>query len=131
MKNLVKTFAIAFLLGVSFISNATGEINPSAMKSKTFEVGVYQSINTLTMNVMIEKLGDNDLVVILRDEKGAVLIKRVMRKSNKSYHGKYDMTDLADGKYTFEFIKGDEKITKEVNLQTNQPKEVSREISLD
>ena len=131
MKNLVKTFAIAVLLGLAFISNATGEINPSAMKSKTFEVGIYQSINTLSMNVMIEKSGDNDLVVILRDERGTAISKNVVGKNKKVYHGKYDMSDLQDGKYTFEFIKGNEKITKEVNLQTNPPKEVSREISMD
>ena len=131
MKNLVKTFAIAVLSGLAFISNATGEINPSAMKSKTFEVGIYQSINTLSMNVMIEKSGNNDLVIVLRNEQGTALCKNVVKKNTKSYHGKYDMTDLQDGKYTFEFIKGDEKITKEVNLQTNPPKEVSREILMD
>ena len=131
MKNLVTTFAIAVLSGLAFISNATGEINPSAMKSKTFEVGIYQSINTLSMNVMIEKSGNNDLVIVLKNEQGTELFKSVVRKNAKLYHGRYDMTNLQDGKYTFEFIKGDEKITKEINLQTNPPKEVSREISMD
>ena len=130
MKNLVKTFVIAALSAVSLISNATdGSVAPT--KSKTFEVGMYQSVNTLKMNVMIEKSTDKNLSVILKDDKGNVLYTERMMKSVKNYHGKYDLSELADGKYTFEFTKGNEKVIKEVNLSSVESIESTRLIVVE
>lgn len=130
MKNLVKTFAIAALAAITFSSNAGNE-NVTPSKSKTFEVGMYQSINTLQMNVMIEKTTDKNITVVLKNQNGKVLYKGNVDKNSAVYHGKYDMTGLADGTYTFEFTKGDEKIVKEINLTTDQPTDESRIINLN
>ena len=130
MKNLVKTFVIAALSAVSLISNGADK-NTAPTKSKTFEVGMYQSVNTLKMNVMIEKSTDKNLSVILKDEKGNVLYTERMMKGAKNYHGKYDLSNLADGKYTFEFTKGDEKVIKEVNLSSEAPTESNRQIVVE
>ncbi|MEY4538482.1 MAG: hypothetical protein RLZZ306_239 [Bacteroidota bacterium] len=130
MKNLVKTFAIAALSAVSLISNGADN-NTAPTKSKTFEVGMYQSVNTLKMNVMIEKSTDKNLSVVLKDEKGNVLYNERIAKNSKTYHGKYDLSDLADGKYTFEFTKGDEKVVKEVNLSSDVPTESNRQIVVE
>jgi hypothetical protein len=130
MKNLVKTFVIAALSTVSLISNGADN-NSTPTKSKTFEVGMYQSVNTLKMNVMIEKSTDKNLSVALKDEKGNVLYNERVTKGTKSYHGKYDLSELADGKYTFEFTKGDEKVIKEVNLSSEAPTESNRQIVVE
>ncbi len=130
MKNLVKTFAIAALSVVSLISNGADN-NTAPTKSKTFEVGMYQSVNTLKMNVMIEKSTDKNLLVILKDEKGNVLYNERVTKATKSYHAKYDLSNLEDGKYTFEFTKGDEKVVKEVNLSSEAPTQSSRQIVVE
>ena len=130
MKNLVKTFAIAILSAVSLISNGADN-NTAPIKSKTFEVGMYQSVNTLKMNIMIDKSADKNLSVVLKDDKGNVICNERVTKATKAYHGKYDLSGLADGKYTFEFTKGDEKIVKEVNLSSEAPTESSRQIVVD
>lgn len=130
MKNLVKTFVIAALSAVSLISNGADK-STAPTKSKTFEVGMYQSVNTLKMNVMIEKSTDKNLSVILKDDKGNVLYTERMMKGAKNYHGKYDLSNLADGKYTFEFTKGDEKVIKEVNLSSEAPTESNRQIVVE
>jgi hypothetical protein len=129
MKILVKTFAIAALSAMTFISNAT-DTNVAPMKAKTFEVGMFQSINSLKMNVMIEKTTDKDLIVVLKDSKGDILVRERVAKNDKSYHAKYDLSQLEDGKYTFEFTKGDEKIVKEVNLVTTKPTAINRQIAV-
>jgi hypothetical protein len=128
MKNLVKTFAIAALSAMSFISNATEKNAPT--KATTFEVGMYQSTNSMKMNVLIEKSTDSDLVVVLKDSNGDILIRERVGKKDKSYHAKYDLSELEDGKYTFEFTKGDEKIVKEVNLVTTKPTTINRQIAV-
>ena len=130
MKNLVKTFAIAALSAVSLISNGAVS-NTAPTKSKTFEVGMYQSVNTMKMNVMIKKSADKNLSVILKDEKGNVLYSERVTKGTECYHGKYDLSELADGKYIFEFIKGDEKVIREVNLSSEAPTERSRLIAMN
>jgi glucose uptake protein GlcU len=130
MKNLLKTLAIALFLGITFTSNAE-EKNSTPMKSKTFEVGMYQSINTLTMVVNIEKTRDDALSIVLKDESGNVISKSLATKKSQTYRGKFDMSELKDGKYSFEFTKGNEKIVKDVELQSNTPKEIIRQISLD
>jgi hypothetical protein len=130
MKNLVKTFAIAALSAMSFVSNATDNGN-APTKSKTFEVGMYQSVNTMKMNVLIEKSTDKNLTVTLKDEKGNVLCNDQLGKKSAKYHGKYDMSDLKDGKYTFEFTKGDEKVVKEVNISSEKTVEANRQIVLE
>ena len=135
MKTLVKTFAIAALSAMTFFSNATDNstapVGAASTKAKTFEVGMFQSINSMKMNVLIEKSTDKDLTVVLKDSKGEILITERVDKKDKSYHGKYDLSELEDGKYTFEFTKGDEKIVKEVNLVTTKPTVINRQIALN
>ncbi len=135
MKTLAKTFAIAALTAMTFISNAadnnaTAPTGAAPTKATTFEVGMYQSINSMKMNVMIEKSTDTDLIVVLKDSKGEILVTERVSKKDKSYHAKYDLSGLEDGKYTFEFTKGDEKIVKEVNLVTTKPTTISRQIAV-
>ncbi len=124
MKTLVKTFAIAALSAITFISNATDR-NAAPTSPKTFEVGIYQSINTLKMNVMIEKSTDKDLTVVLKDKNGEILASERVNKNEKTYHAKFDMSGLEDGTYTFEFTKGNEKVVKEVNLSTKTDRQIA------
>lgn len=130
MKILVKTFAIAALSFMTFIAKATDK-NVDPTKAKTFEVGMFQSVNSMKMNVMIQKTTDKDLTIVLKDNKGEILISEHVRKNDSNYHGKYDLSELEDGKYTFEFTKGDEKLVKEVNLVTNKPTKIYRQIALN
>ena len=62
---------------------------------------MFQSVNTLKMNVMIKKSTDKNLWVVLKNDKGEILYNERVMKSTTSYHGKYDLSELADGKYTF------------------------------
>lgn len=130
MKNLLTaTVTVLMAIASTFFARANDDnVNPN--KSKTFEVGMYQGINSLVINVMIEKTEDQQLSVILKDDKGEILVAGKIAKYKKDYHGKYDMTGLEDGKYTFEFIKGDEKIVKEIELKSTEPQEFVRQITL-
>jgi hypothetical protein len=123
MKTLAKTFAIAALSAITFISNAT-DANTAPTKAKTFEVGIYQSVNTMKMNVMIEKSTDKDLIVELKDKNGETLASERIGKKDKVYHAKFDMSNLEDGKYKFVFTKGDEKITREIELSTKTDRQI-------
>jgi hypothetical protein len=130
MKNLlIAATTVLMAIISSFFANASvSNTNPN--KSRTFEIGMYQGINSLIINVMIEKVEDQQLFVILKDEKGKVLATEKIAKYKSNYHGRFDMTNLEDGKYTFEFTKGDEKIIKEIEVKSTKPEEFIRKITL-
>ena len=99
MKNLVKTIAIAVLTAMTFISNAT-DTNAAPTKATTFAVGIYQSVNTLKVNVMIEKEEGKVLLVELKDKNGEILASERVGKNDRVYHAKFDMSELEDRKST-------------------------------
>ena len=85
----------------------------------------------MKMSVLIHKKIDKDLTVILKDNKGEILINEHVRRKVSKYHAKYDLSELEDGKYTIEFTKGNEKLVKEINLVTTKPKIANRQIALN
>ncbi len=130
MKTLVKTIAIALFSVVSVATFANNEAN-NPTKTQNFKVGMYQTINTLRMNVLVEKVVGKKLTVTLKDAQGKVLSQEIIAKGSDSYFGKFDMSNLSDGKYTFEITDGTEKIVKQVNLETTTPAESTRTIELN
>lgn len=124
------TLAIASLSAMTFITNASNK-NVDLIKANTFKVGMFQSVNSIKMNVSIQKTTDKDLTVILKDTKDEILISEHVRKNGSSYHSKYDLNELEDGKYTFEFKNGDEKLIEEINLVTTKPTKIYRQIALN
>jgi hypothetical protein len=129
MKTIVKTFAIAALSALSLVATAK-TIGPT--KTKTFEVGMFQSTNTMKMNVLIEKTEGQKMTILLKNEGGEIIHREVVEKNAANYAGKFDLSQLADGKYTFEFSSGKETVTKVVNLSTNtKPVELNRNIALN
>ncbi len=129
MKTIVKTFAIAALSALSLVATAK---TTGPTKTKTFEVGMFQSTNTMKMNVLIEKTEGQKMTILLKNEGGEIIHREVVEKSSANYAGKFDLSQLADGKYFFEFSSGNETVTKEVNLSTNKkPVELNRSIALN
>ncbi|MDR6564483.1 MULTISPECIES: hypothetical protein [unclassified Arcicella] len=126
MKTFVKSFAIAVLSVMSFVASATNTNEPANTK-KSFAVGMYQTINTMKMNVLIEKSTNKNLYISLKNEKGDVLHKEKVGKANEKYHGKFDLSELQDGKYSFEITDGESKIVKTVNIGTKTPEPTSQD----
>ncbi|WP_044172392.1 hypothetical protein [Flectobacillus major] len=130
MKTFAKTFAIAFLSVVSFVTFANNDTN-APNKTKTFEIGMFQSKNSLKMNLMLEKVTDKRISIVLKDEDGRVLHQETVAKKVPSYCGKFDMSELQDGVYTFEITDGTEKIIKKVNLHSPANTDVTRKITVN
>jgi hypothetical protein len=129
MKTIIKTLFVAVALVATSFANVKAN-NPS--KTKSFEVGIYQSVNTLKLNLMVEKQVGNKLNVVIKNDKGEVLYTETIAKNDAKYHGKYDFSQLGDGHYSVEISTGNEKIVKNINLSTNTPEpETNRSISMN
>lgn len=116
MKTLVKTFAIALFTTVSFFATAKTDANDATNTQTTFKVGVYQTLNTMKVNVMIEKLSGKNLTVFIKNADGEVLHTERIGKKQVTYHGKFNLEDLENGKYSFEICDGKNKIVKNVEV---------------
>lgn len=123
MKNLTKNFAIALVAGIFTFSSvlATEPIATKLDANKSFDVGMYRIVNSMKVNVMIEKLKGNVVKISLKNDKNEVIYTEIVGKKAIKFAKKFDLTGLADGKYRFDISSGKETITKEINLETHQP----------
>ncbi|MDZ7935359.1 MAG: hypothetical protein U5M51_10440 [Emticicia sp.] len=127
MKTQIKNFAIALVAGVFTFSTVLasepiGKKDENKIASKrTFEVGMYRIINSMKVNIMIEKQEGKSLDITLRNDRNEVIYSEVIGKKTSKFSKKFDLVGLADGKYRFEISNGKEVITKEVNLETHAP----------
>lgn len=119
----MKNFAMALVAGVFTFSTvlATEPVATKLETNKTFDVGMYRITNSMKVNVAVEKLKGNTVEITLKNEKNETIYTEFIGKKLVKFSKKFDLTDLADGKYRFEISNGNEKITKEVNLETHQP----------
>lgn len=129
MKTIIKTLFVAVTLVATSFANINAN-NPS--KTSSFEVGIYQTVNTLKLNLMIEKQVGNRLEITIKNDKGEILYTETIAKNDAKYHGKFDFSQLGDGQYSVEIANGKDKIIKNINLSTNTPEpETNRFISMN
>lgn len=123
----LKNFAIALVAGVFTFSTVVasepiGKKDESKTASKrTFDVGMYRVINSMKVNVLIEKQQGKALDITLKNDRNEVIYSEVVAKNTGKFSKKFDLTGLSDGKYRFEISNGKEVISKEVNLETHAP----------
>lgn len=89
-----------------------------AAKRAPFQVGMYRVINTLKMNVLIEKKLGERVVVKLLDQKGVVLFEDVLSRRQQKYGRKLDFAEVKDGNYTVVVTNGTEEVVKDIRLST-------------
>ncbi|GAB3174338.1 hypothetical protein [Telluribacter humicola] len=89
-----------------------------AAKKASFQVGMYRVINSLKMNVMVEKKLGERVIVRLLDQKGKVLFEDVLSKRQQKYGRKLDFSEIKDGNYTVVVTNGTNEIVKDIRLAT-------------
>jgi hypothetical protein len=133
MKTLFKPVVLILMALTSFVSLADNNDNNSnyTAKAKTFRIGMYQTKGAAKMNIMLEKIIGKSVTITLKNEDGEILNTSTVRKNTESYHGKFDMSELGDGKYTFEISDGHETIRKTVVLDTSKPTTLTRTMDVN
>ena len=63
-----------------FVTNPLPK-NAEPTKAKTFEVGMFQRVKSMKMNVMIQETIDKYLTITLKNNKGETLISEHVRKT--------------------------------------------------
>ena len=121
MKKQLKNFAMALVAGMITLTTAMAADPIETSAVSPFEVGMYRVVNSMKINLMIEKTEGVWVEIRLKNEKNEVIYTEVVNKRSKNFAKKFDLAGLEDGKYRFEITNGKETIVKEVNLGTRQP----------
>jgi hypothetical protein len=123
MKKQIGNFAVALVAGIFTFSTvlASEPITTKLDANKSFDVGMYRIVNSMKVNVAIEKLKGNIVELYLKNDKNEVIYTEIVGKKSVKFSKKFDLTGLADGKYRFDISSGKQTITKEIKLETHQP----------
>ena len=120
MKKLFKTLAVVLLASATTFASVTEE-KKVTKETKTFAIGMYQMKNTSKVRLMLDKHTDNVISVKLTDELGSILHRDFINKKQTNYGKSFDLSRLNDGTYTFVIESKNEKTTREVVIETNEP----------
>jgi len=133
MKTLVSSFLIALFATVSTVSFARiDDRAPRESKAAAaFKVGVYPSVESTKLNVLIAKEKGADISVQLRNEQGYILATQWVSRKETNCRLRFDLSELEDGKYQVVVSDGATKTVKEMNLATKTPVQIDRLISLN
>lgn len=128
MKKLTATLLVT-LLSVSFLligvkggamHQAQADSTETTPQGAGLQVGMYRSIHSLTMNVIVEKaLGERASITLLT-QKGKVLYREVLSPRQKKRWLKLNFEEIQDGNFSVIVTKGTEQITKSIHLSTQR-----------
>jgi hypothetical protein len=90
-----------------------------AAKRAGFGASIFQRNKTLKVQLAVDKKEDAPLRIILKDQMGHTHYNELYGKKENQYRRAFDFSAMADGTYYFELIYKDHKLTKEVQLETN------------
>jgi len=115
MKNSIKTIVCAFALVTSFAFSAFAE-DKETKKSTGFGTGIYTS-KAGKINVMVDKVNaDANTTLLLKNEKGDVVYREVIGKSNQKFGRVLNINELEAGNYEIKVSSNGETQSKTFKL---------------
>ncbi|GAB2795760.1 hypothetical protein GCM10027275_46230 [Rhabdobacter roseus] len=121
MKTLIishfRRFALFALFALPFAVQAENHFfNPT--KPQSFQMGMYRIAGTSKVNLTLVRSTDSPLSIRLVDENGKVLYRETLGKAQPQYKRSFDLGQVENGTYYFEFKSGRETFRKRVELST-------------
>jgi len=121
VKNILTIALFGLFLNLPATTYASDSLPASSVtqpQKASFQVAMYQVINSLKMNLRIEKLGEEQLTIKILDQHGKVLYKDLLSKKRHMYARVLNFSELGDGEYSIVVSNGKEEIVKELSLST-------------
>lgn len=114
--------AVAMMFSLaSFTPDKKGNRETNSSPNKVaLNAAVFQLRNTNKVKLAVDKGTDSRLKVVLKDKAGKTFYSETYERGVQKYRQVFDLEDMSDGTYYFELTYGDQKLTKEVAIQTNK-----------
>ncbi len=121
VKHILRATLFGLFLNLPETTHASDSLpDPSTVhpQKTSFQVAMYRIINSLNMNLRIEKMGDEQLTIKILDQRGKVLYKELLGKKRHMYARVLNFSELGDGEYSIVVSNGKEEIVKDLSLST-------------
>jgi hypothetical protein len=119
-------FAVAMMFSLSSFASDKKENRETNVPNKmAFDAGVFQIGHSNKVKLAVDNSTDERLRVVLYDKTGRTYYNEMSGKRDKKYRQVFDLEGMTDGTYYFELSAGDQKITKEVAIETNSERVIS------
>lgn len=131
VKQIVIALAIGLLLNVPSFARSVGPQPLPAVSSPekpAFQMGMYQVINSLNVNVMIDKVLGQRVTVEVLNEQGGVLYRDVIGKKQRKYARTLNFSEMSDGQYDVVISSGSQKVVRQVQLATHKLYEMPKRL---
>lgn len=134
MKITIISKVLAFALVLSLASftpdkktdsGNTASPNRVTPNRVTLNAALFKLARTSKVKLAINKGTADRLRIHLKDKGGRILYTEMYSKSEEQYRRIFDMEGMQDGTYYFEMYYGDQKLVKEVEIQTNRERNIS------
>ncbi|GAA4467451.1 hypothetical protein GCM10023189_51140 [Nibrella saemangeumensis] len=83
-----------------------------------YQSSMYVVANTTKMAIAVDKEAGAAIYIKIMDEKGNVLTSQQLDKKDTNFRGRFDMSELKDGKYQVVITNGTDETKKEITLST-------------
>ena len=122
-----KLFVLALILSLSSFTadKKSDRKNTTSSNQVALNAGLFQLINTNKIKLAVDKGTEKCLQVKLKDQGGRILYNEMYNKNAEQYRRVFDLEGMSDGTYYFELLYGDQKLVKEVQIQTNRDRSIS------
>lgn len=117
MKTVVLAIAIAAITNSTFANGIVGNGETPSEKPATAFAAKINEVGTLRFKVEVSNPSRQKTTIALQDENGNILFSEYSF-TDSQYNKLFDLTNLADGEYTFVIVSGKEKINKDFSIQT-------------
>lgn len=131
VKHILTATLFGLFLNLPAITRASDSLSaPSTVQPQkpSFQVGMYRMINSLSMNLRIEKVGENQLTIKILDQRGEVLYRDRLGKKQQKYARVLNFSELQDGEYSIVVSNGKEEFVKELSLSTKALYEMPKRV---
>ncbi|CAG4991271.1 hypothetical protein DYBT9275_00716 [Dyadobacter sp. CECT 9275] len=121
IKSISNLFCAAALsLSLFSFSNANADTTADkGKKNVKFAASLFQVQGTSKVKLAIDNDSDRKLNIYLKDKSGMVYYTESVGQNEEKYRRVFDLETMADGVYTFEITSVGGKITKEIQLKTD------------
>ena len=129
MKTIIISKVLAFALVLSLASftpdKKANSRNTASPDRVALNAALFQLVNTNKVKLAIDKGTGNHLRIYLKEKGGRILYTEMYPKSAEQYRRIFDLEGMNDGTYYFELNYGNQRLIKEVQIQTNRERTIS------
>ena len=98
----------------------------SSVKAGSMQASIFQTGSKgYKVKLAIDKGTDQSLRIFLKDKGGKVYYRELFSKKEDKYRRIFDLADMSDGTYYFELFYNNQKLTKEIHLETKTARAIS------